>query len=377
MASTTDSAGPRVRTAAAKQVQRGRDFVADTEPAALATVGVMALALLAAFVGFLVVSSLTVIPFALFLLTAAYGWLRYQEATAKVLALATTVSTLLILGLIVVFIFRESMPVVRYETATVFGIDVPGLRLFVETRWDAVTDPVRYSMVPMIHGTLLVTVIATAVAAPVGVAAALFLSEIAPLPVREVVKPGVEILAGIPSIVYGFIGFTILSPWAADQFRTTGQGTYLFVGIVVGLMALPTVVSVAEDALSSVPESMKSGSLAMGTTDWQTMTAITLPAAFSGVSAAVLLGVGRAIGETMAATVMLRGVPRLTDPLVNVFYGQETLTSLIARNYGEADGLQMDALFVAGAILFLTVLVISVGSQYIEWRMRRKLGGDA
>jgi phosphate transport system permease protein len=141
-------------------------------------------------------------------------------------------------------------------------------------------------------------------------------------------------------------------------------------------MALPTVVSVAEDALSSVPESMKSGSLAMGTTDWQTMTSITLPAAFSGVSAAVLLGVGRAIGETMAATVMLRGVPRLTEPLYNAFYGQETLTSLIARNYGEADGLQLSALFAAGVILFVTVLFLSVGSQYIEARMRSKLGGE-
>jgi phosphate transport system permease protein len=107
------------------------------------------------------------------------------------------------------------------------------------------------------------------------------------------------------------------------------------------------------------------------------MTSITLPAAFSGVSAAVLLGVGRAIGETMAATVMLKGVPKLTEPLVNAFYGQETLTSLIANNYGEADGLQLDALFVAGVILFITVMVISVGAQYIEWRMRSKLGGDA
>jgi phosphate transport system permease protein len=114
----------------------------------------------------------------------------------------------------------------------------------------------------------------------------------------------------------------------------------------------------------------------MGTTDWQTMTSITLPAAFSGVSAAVLLGVGRAIGETMAATVMLRGVPQLTEPLYNVFYGQATLTSLIANNYGEADGLQMDALFVAGVILFVTVLCISIGAQYIEWRMHRKLGGE-
>ena len=367
----------RLNAAAGKQLQRVRDFVNDTEPAALAVVGVIAVSLLAAFVGFLAVSNLTVLPFLVFVAATGYGWIRHQEETALILTLTMTVSTLLILGLIIVFIFRESVPVIQYETATVYGVEVPGLRMFIQTRWDAVSDPIRYSMAPMIHGTLLVTVIATAVAGPLGVAAALFLSEIAPAVVREFVKPGVEILAGIPSIVYGFIGFTILSPWASDQFQTTGQGSYLFVGIVVGLMALPTVVSVAEDALSSVPESMKSGSLAVGTTDWQTMTSITLPAAFSGVSAAVLLGVGRAIGETMAATVMLRGVPRLTEPLVNVFYGQETLTSLIARNYGEADGLQMDALFVAGVILFLTVLVISIGAQYIEWRMRSKLGGEA
>ncbi|WP_049935289.1 phosphate ABC transporter permease subunit PstC [Haloplanus natans] len=375
MASVTGS--ERLGAAAGRRVQRVREFVDDTDPAALLTIAVIAGSLLTAFVGFLAVSNLTVIPFLVFVAATGYGWVRYQEETALILTLTMTVSTLLILGLIIVFIFRESIPVLRYETATLYGVEVPGLRMFIQTNWDAVSPPIRYSMVPMIHGTLLVTVIATAVAGPLGVAAALFLSEIAPDVVREFVKPGVEILAGIPSIVYGFIGFTILSPWASDQFRTVGQGSYLFVGIVVGLMALPTVVSVAEDALSSVPESMKSGSLAVGTTDWQTMTSITLPAAFSGVSAAVLLGVGRAIGETMAATVMLRGVPQLTDPLVNVFYGQETLTSLIARNYGEADGLQMDALFVAGVILFITVLVISIGAQYIEWRMRSKLGGEA
>jgi phosphate transport system permease protein len=377
MASATESEGGRLDAAIEGRLRWLREFVDETETAGLVTVGTIAAALFAAFVGFLLVSDLTVVPFAVFLAATGYGWIRYQEETALVLAFVMTVSTLLILGLIVVFIFRESIPVIVYETATVYGVRVPGLRLFLQANWDAVSPPIRYSMVPMIHGTVMVTIIATAVAAPLGVAAALFLSEIAPAVVREAVKPGVEILAGIPSIVYGFIGFTILSPWASDQFRTVGQGSYLFVGIVVGLMALPTVVSVAEDALSSVPESMKSGSLAMGTTDWQTMTSITLPAAFSGVSAAVLLGVGRAIGETMAATVMLRGVPRLTEPLVNVFYGQETLTSLIARNYGEADGLQMDALFVAGVILFVTVLFISVGAQYIEWRMRRKLGGEA
>jgi phosphate transport system permease protein len=375
MASTPNGSGAATG-ALAKQRRRLRDFVTETEQEALVTVGVMSVALLATLVGFLAVSSVTVVPFILFLGSAGYGWIRHQGVTAQVLTFAMMVSTILILLLIIVFIAVESIPVIQYESVTVLGISVPGLRLFTQTQWDAVAPPIRYSMVPMIHGTVMVTAIATAVAAPLGVAAALFLSEIAPTTVREVVKPGVEILAGIPSIIYGFIGFTILSPWASEIFRTTGQGSYLFVGIVVGLMALPTVVSVAEDALSSVPESMKSGSLAMGTTDWQTMTSITLPAAFSGVSAAVLLGVGRAIGETMAATVMLRGVPELTEPLYNAFYGQETLTSLIANNYGEADGLQMDALFVAGVILFITVLIISIGAQYIEWRMYQKLGGE-
>lgn len=375
MASTPERNRAGGKASLERFVGRFRDFVQETEPAALAVTAVGTLSLLIAFVGFLLGSSQTIVPFAVFLASAGYGWVRYQGITAWGLAFAATASTLVVLILIVVFVFVEAWPTIQYETVTVLGVPVPGLGLFVQTRWNAAAEPIRFSMLPMIHGTVLVTLVATAVAGPLGVAAALFLSEIAPAPVREAVKPGVEILAGIPSIVYGFIGFTVLSPWASEQFRIVGQGTYLFVGCVVGLMALPTVVSVAEDALNSVPESVKNGSLALGTTDWQTMTSITLPAAFSGVSAAVLLGVGRAIGETMAATVMLRGQPTITKPLYNVFYGYDTLTSLIAANYGEASGLQFNALFVAGIILFVTVLFISVGSQTIEARMEREFGG--
>ncbi|GAB7095689.1 phosphate ABC transporter permease subunit PstC [Halolamina litorea] len=366
----------RSRTELTRLSRRWREFVATTPADALLAVAVIALGLLAGLAGFLLVSPLTAVPLVAAGVATGYGWWRYEALTAKTLALTATVLTVLVLLLIAVFIIAEAIPVINYATVEAFGIPIPGLRLLTETVWSPVSQPNRFSMVPLIHGTVLVTLIATAVAAPLGIAAALFVSEIAPPTVREFVKPGIEILAGIPSIVYGFIGFTVLSPWASDQFRIVGQGTYLFVGIVVGLMALPTVVSVAEDAIDAVPESMKQGSLAMGTTDWQTMTSITLPAAFSGVSAAVLLGVGRAIGETMAATVMLRGVPRLTEPLFNVFYGQETLTSLIAARYGDADGLQMSALFVAGAILFVTVLALSITSQYIEARMKRQLGGE-
>ncbi len=364
-----------LRSAGMQYVRSSRRFIDEATPSELATVLLSSLSLIAAFIGFLLVSSWTVVPFAVFLIATGYGWAKHQGLMARALTLSMTISTLVILGLIIVFIFLRAWPALQYGSAEVFGLNVPGLRMFIQTRWNAAADPIRYSMLPMIHGTVMVTIIATLVAGPLGVAAALFLSEIAPGVVRETVKPAVEILAGIPSIVYGFIGFTVLSPWASDQFDLVGQGTYLFVGIVVGLMALPTVVSVAEDALTSIPESMKSGSLALGTTDWQTMTSITLPAAFSGVSAAVLLGVGRAIGETMAATVMLRNNPTIPDPIFNVFYGYETLTSLVAANYGEATGIQMNALFVAGVILFITVLFISIGSQLIEARMEQKLGG--
>lgn len=373
MSSTTDSIGQR--GAVQQRLTAARNFVEDTESSALVAGALGALALLGALFGFIVQSPYTVVALFAFLLTVGYGWVRHQSLTAHAVSLAMTISTISILGLITVYIFIEAWPAFEYASAEVFGISIPGLRLFTQTQWSPVTAK-RYSLIPMIHGTIMVTLIATMVAGPLGVAAALFISEVAPPKVREFVKPGIEILAGIPSIVYGFVGFTVLSPWVSDQFSIVGQGTYLFVGAVVGFMALPTVVSVAEDAISSVPESMKSGSLALGTTDWQTMSTITLPASFSGVSAAVLLGVGRAIGETMAATVMLRGQPKLPEPLYNPFYGYETLTSLIAARYGSSHGLQFQALFAAGVVLFVTVLFLSIGSQLIEARMKRKLGGQ-
>ena len=351
-----------------------REFLDETSASALLALTVGTVSLLSSLGLFLNASPLTSVPLLVFLASITYGWVRHRELTARAVTMAMTASTILILALIVVFIFVEAWPVFDVARAEVFGISVPGLRLFTQAEW-APRSAERYSLLPLIHGTVMVTVVATLVAGPLGVASALFVSEIAPPTVREVVKPGIEILAGIPSIVYGFIGFTIISPWASEQFDLVGQGTYLFVGAVVGLMALPTVVSVAEDALNSVPESMKDGSLALGTTDWQTMTTITLPAAFSGVSAAVLLGVGRAIGETMAATVMLRNSPQLPEPLYNVFYGYDTLTSAIAAQYGEATGNQLSALFAAGVVLFVTVMFLSIGSQLIERRMKRQLGG--
>ncbi|WP_276260114.1 phosphate ABC transporter permease subunit PstC [Haloglomus litoreum] len=342
----------------------------DIEPGAAAVVGGGALLLVLAFVSFLLNTGLSAVPLFLFVGVAAYGWVRHQAETARGLMLLATTLGVLILTLIVVFLFLEAR-----QAFELMGLDI---LLRTEAPVWSVNEGV-YGLAVAVHGTIVTTIIAMLIAAPLGIAGALFISEIAPDRVGDIVKPGIEILAGIPSIVYGFIGFAILNQYFQVKFSLANFGSLLLAGMMIGLMALPTVVSVSEDAINAIPESMKSGSLALGATDWQTMKGITLPAAFSGVSAGVILGVGRAIGETMAATVILGNIPRnFAQPLPDVFDNTATLTSLIASQYGVAVGRanQLSALFAAGVLLFVIVMILSVASQRIEARMRRKLEGE-
>jgi phosphate transport system permease protein len=325
--------------------------------------GLGGIAIAATLLAFLVMPTATVFPLLGFLAVVGFGWRSYREQTARFLSLLTTISTVLILGLITIYLLLSSIP----------AFEAMGVDIFLGTTWD--TSAGQFSLIPMMWGTFVTTIIAMLIAAPLGVAGAVFLSEIAPDWAREVTKPAIEVLAGIPSIVYGFLGFVMFNEYLMTELQLPDYGSFLAVGIVIGLMALPTVVSVAEDALTSIPNSMKDGSLALGATDWQTTNSVTLPAAFSGVSAAVLLGVGRVVGETMAATVILGNIARLPDPLMDVFANQITLTSLIASQYGNASSTHMAALFAAGVVLFVTVMVLSVGSQVIEAHMERKLGG--
>ena len=325
------------------------------------------LSVVGALVSFLVAVEYTVFPLLLFIAVVAVGWFTRQDHTARVVMFLMTASTIVILGLITIYLVIQSIPVFQKM----------GLRAIVGTSqpiWS--TSQNVYSLAPMIWGTRITTAIAMSIAAPLGVAGALFISEIAPSWAREILKPAVEMLAGVPSIVYGFIGYVILNGYMMEELSLPTFGSLFVVGIVIGVMALPTVVSVAEDAIASIPRSMKDGSLALGATDWQTIKSVTFPAAFSGISAAVLLGVGRAVGETMAATVILGNLPQFPDPLIDVFGNTITLTSLIASQYGVASGLQLSALFAAGVVLFVAVLFLSIASQLIEAHMKRKLGGS-
>lgn len=315
---------------------------------------------------FLIRSPYAVFGFGVFLLLAVAGWGFYQATTAYVLTFVATISALLTLGFITVFLFLQAFP----------ALSEYGLSLF--TRLGSYWEPTagQYSLVAMIWGTALTTVIGGIIAAPLGVLGALYISEIASQRVGEAVKPGIEILAGIPSIVYGYIGFIILNNYARTVWLDGDYGSFLMAGVVIGVMALPTVVSVAEDALASVPAEMRDGSIAMGATRWQTMKSISLPAAVSGISAAIILGLGRAIGETMAAASILGAFVQMPEPLWDVFATGSTLTTLIATHYGNASESALSVMFVAGVVLFVIVSVMSIVSQVIERRMRRKLQGE-
>jgi len=358
-----------VSTSIDRASRRARDYRSRTADGAIAmhAVGIGATLLTVSL--FFVGSDWTVLPFLAFLATVGVGWVRYQSELAKGITLLTTVATVAILTLIIGFLLWDAIPALRHM----------GLELFTrveEPFWQAPRPDGTYSLTPMMVGTALTTVIAMGIAAPLGIAGAVFISEIAPPRVREVVKPGIELMAGIPSITYGFVGLTIVNAYFYQQFGTPTIGDYFTAGLMIGLMALPTVVTVAEDALNAVPDAMKDGSMAMGSTKWQTTKSVPLPAALSGVSAGVLLGIGRAMGETMAATVMLSHTKGIPGPPFDVFsrWG-ETLTTVIASEGTHASGTHLSVLFAGGVILFGMVMALSVASQYVEWRMQQKLGG--
>ena len=344
----------------------------------------LAVALAALVLTFLVVPAYALVALGAFAVVIAIGWGTYQAIVARFLTLVATVLTVLTVAFITYFLFVSAWPAfVRHGTGLfIVPVDDGSVRwLFglervlpaAEATWNPSADV--YSLVPTIWATVIVTVIAGAVAGPLGILGALYIGEVASAGVREVVKPAVEVLAGIPSIVYGFIGFQVLNGFIQTSFLDDGA-SFLIAGITVGIMALPTVVSVAEDAISSVPRSMRDGSMAIGVTRWQTMKSITLPAASSGISAAIILGLGRAIGETMAVAAIMAAGVGLANPLFDVFDASATLTSLIATQYGSASESTLDVLFVAGVFLFLIVAGMSVVSKYVERRMQRKLKGE-
>ena len=281
---------------------------------------------------------------------------RDNERLARGLLMAVAFTALASLLLIAVFIFKEGVPfIVRI-----------GVRKFIfASDWQPQAG--HFGIFPMIVASLWVTLGAMLIGAPLGIAGAVFLNEFLPKPVMRIVKPAIELLAGIPSVVYGFIGVVVLAPLIRSHFGGPGL-SLLCAAIVLGIMVLPTVISISTDVIGSVPQSYREGALALGATRWQSTHMVVLKAARSGILAAVILGMGRAVGETMAVIMVAGNTVRIPhSPLDSV----RTLTANIALEMGNATGQPRQALFATGVVLFVIIMILNALAM-AAMRRRRK-----
>ncbi len=249
--------------------------------------------------------------------------------------------------------------------------EIPPQVLF-STRWYPVEG--YFGIWPLIGGSLLVTVGATLFAVPIGISTAIFISEIAPRWLREIFKPIIEILAGLPSVVLGFIGIIALAPNLRVLLDLPTGLTALTGSILLGAIAIPTIVSVAEDALDGVPRSYRDAALAIGATRWQTIWRVTLPAARSGVLTGIMLGIGRAIGETMTVMMVTGNAPVIVRGLSSLFLPTRTMTATIAAEMGEVakGSVHYHMLFLIGVVLFIISLIVNITASALVFRSNKR-----
>lgn len=237
---------------------------------------------------------------------------------------------------------------------------------FAGTKWYPTSAPAPiFGLIPLLLGTLLVSIGAIVLSLPFGIAVAIYLAEIANKRTREILKPVIELLAGIPSVVYGFFGLVVIVPLIQKGLNLPVGETAFAGSVVLAIMALPTIITVAEDAMRTTPRAMKEASLALGATQWQTIYKVIIPYSISGITSAVVLGIGRAIGETMAV-LMITGNAAVIP--TSFFEPVRTIPATIAAELGEAPagGAHYQALFLLGTVLFIITLVLSITVEYIS-----------
>lgn len=271
-------------------------------------------------------------------------------------------SSILFVTLILLFLIREGLPTLgETPLSNLFG-----------SRWYPIEN--LFGIWPLLFGSLIVTIGAMLIALPFGIGTAVFISEVAPPWINNILKPLIEVLAGLPSVVLGFIGIQLLAP-SLRRLLDLPTGLTAFTGaILLALIAIPTIVSIAEDAFNTVPADYRQASLALGATRWQTIWGVTLPAARSGVLTAVMLGVGRAIGETMAVMMVTGNAPVLPHSLNALFLPARTMTATIASEMGEvANGSpHYHVLFFIGMVLFILSLIVNILASSVSLRGRKR-----
>ena len=273
---------------------------------------------------------------------------QFKENAMRILFIVCACVSILAVALICVFLFANGLP-------TIF--EIGPLNFLLGTEWRPSND--IYGIFPMIVGSIYVTAGALVVGVPVGLLTAMYLSFFASERIKKILLPAIQLLAGIPSVVYGFFGVMVLVPWVAalaDPFDGSGMSMFT-ASLVLGIMILPTIITVSKTSLDAVPGSYYEGSLALGATHERSVFTIMLPAAKSGVLSAVILGVGRAIGETMAVIMVAGNQPIMPSGL---FEGLRTMTSNIVLEMGYATGLHRQALIATGVVLFVFILLINL-----------------
>lgn len=280
----------------------------------------------------------------------------FKERAASTIFLVSALASILFVALICVFLFANGVPAILKIGFTDF--------LF-GTEWAPTDEPAIYGIFPMILGSLYVTLGALAIGVSVGLLSAIFLARFCSERLHRVLKPAVELLAGIPSVIYGFFGLVIIVPFVRQHLG--GSGFSIFTAsILLGIMILPTVISVSEAALRAVPNSYYEGSLALGATHERSVFFTVLPAATSGIMAGIILGFGRAIGETMAVILVAGNQARMPD---GIFEGVRTLTANIVLEMGYATDLHREALIATGVVLFSFILTINLLFSILKKRV--------
>lgn len=286
----------------------------------------------------------------------------WDERLVTILIRISGYLSILFVTLISLFLLIEGLPALsKVPLSSLFG-----------SRWYPIES--LFGIWPLLTGTLSVTLGAALVAVPLGLGTAIFISEVAPKWMNEILKPLIEILAGLPSVVLGFFGILVLVPFLR-RFLNLPTGLTAFTGaLLLGWIAIPTIVSIAEDALNNVPASYRQAALALGATRWQTIWGVTLPAARSGVLTALMLGVGRALGETMAVMMVTGNAATLPAGLNFLFLPARTMTATIASEMGEVavGSPHYNVLFLVGIFLFVFSLTVNVVAFTVSFRRLKR-----
>ena len=281
---------------------------------------------------------------------------HFREIIIRNLFACFAFFSVLILGLIVIFLFREGIPI--FQQISVF-------KFIFGSAWYPTYDPPEYGIWPLIVGSLVVTFFACLIAVPLGVLSAIYISEIAPGAIKEYLKSIIELLAGLPSVVLGFFGMVIVAPWLQETFDLPTGLNIINASVMLAIMAIPTISSISEDAIYAVPREFKEASYALGATKYETIIKVIVPAALSGISTAVILGMARAIGETMVVLMVAGGAAAIPQ---SIFDSVRPMPASIAAEMGEAPfgSGHYHALFATGIVLFFVTLAFNLIADYFS-----------